>query len=112
MVGTELVMELGGASMPAGCNGGRGGGGPESDVGGYKIRQSNSDKVLKLVPTIYKLYFTELSLFILCRFLILLQYFLKLGSDWKISQYNLTVPPENQESSGLCPLLSLLMFST
>lgn len=28
MVGTELVMELGGASIPDGCNGGRGGGGP------------------------------------------------------------------------------------
>lgn len=28
MVGTELVMELGGVSMPDGCNGGRGGGGP------------------------------------------------------------------------------------
>lgn len=28
MVGTALVMELGGASMPAGCSGGRGGGGP------------------------------------------------------------------------------------
>lgn len=31
MVGTELVMELGGASMPDGCNGGSGGGGPASD---------------------------------------------------------------------------------
>lgn len=28
MVGTELVMELGGASMPEGCRGGSGGGGP------------------------------------------------------------------------------------
>lgn len=28
IVGTELVMELGGASMPDGCNGGSGGGGP------------------------------------------------------------------------------------
>lgn len=28
-VGTELVAEFGGASMPAGCRGGRGGGGPE-----------------------------------------------------------------------------------
>lgn len=28
IVGTELVMELGGASMPDGCSGGRGGGGP------------------------------------------------------------------------------------
>lgn len=28
MVGTELVMELGGASMPDGCSGGRGGRGP------------------------------------------------------------------------------------
>lgn len=28
MVGTVLVMELGGASIPDGCNGGRGGGGP------------------------------------------------------------------------------------
>lgn len=31
MVGTELVMELGGASMPDGCSGGRGGGGPGKD---------------------------------------------------------------------------------
>lgn len=31
MVGTELVMELGGPSMPAGCSGGRGGGGPVPD---------------------------------------------------------------------------------
>ena len=31
MVGTELVMELGGASIPDGCNGGSGGGGPVSD---------------------------------------------------------------------------------
>ena len=31
MVGTELVMELGGASMPDGCSGGSGGGGPVSD---------------------------------------------------------------------------------
>lgn len=31
MVGTELVMELGGASMPDGCNGGSGGGGPVLD---------------------------------------------------------------------------------
>lgn len=28
IVGTELVMEFGGASMPDGCNGGREGGGP------------------------------------------------------------------------------------
>lgn len=28
IVGTELVMELGGASIPAGCSGGSGGGGP------------------------------------------------------------------------------------
>lgn len=28
MVGTELVIEMGGASMPAGCSGGSGGGGP------------------------------------------------------------------------------------
>lgn len=27
-VGTELVAEIGGASIPAGCKGGRGGGGP------------------------------------------------------------------------------------
>lgn len=31
IVGTELVMELGGASMPDGCRGGSGGGGPVSD---------------------------------------------------------------------------------
>lgn len=31
MVGTVLVMELGGASIPDGCNGGRGGGGPVLD---------------------------------------------------------------------------------
>lgn len=31
MVGTELVMELGGASMPDGCSGGSGGGGPLSE---------------------------------------------------------------------------------
>lgn len=31
MVGTELVIELGGASMPDGCSGGSGGGGPVSD---------------------------------------------------------------------------------
>lgn len=31
MVGTELVIELGGASMPAGCSGGSGGGGPVKD---------------------------------------------------------------------------------
>lgn len=31
IVGTELVMELGGASMPDGCSGGRGGGGPSSE---------------------------------------------------------------------------------
>lgn len=31
MVGTELVMELGGASMPDGCSGGRGGRGPGKD---------------------------------------------------------------------------------
>lgn len=32
-VGTELVAEFGGASMPAGCNGGRGGGGPVKNKG-------------------------------------------------------------------------------
>lgn len=32
MVGTELVMELGGASMPDGCSGGSGGGGPVIDI--------------------------------------------------------------------------------
>lgn len=31
IVGTELVMELGGASMPDGCNGGSGGGGPAAN---------------------------------------------------------------------------------
>lgn len=38
IVGTELVMELGGASMPAGCSGGSGGGGPASG------RVKNTDK--------------------------------------------------------------------
>ena len=32
-VGTELVAEFGGASMPAGCNGGSGGGGPVKNKG-------------------------------------------------------------------------------
>lgn len=36
MVGTELVMELGGASMPAGCSGGSGGGGPVCGAGTAK----------------------------------------------------------------------------
>lgn len=31
IVGTELVMELGGASMPDGCSGGSGGGGPAAN---------------------------------------------------------------------------------
>lgn len=37
-VGTELVAEFGGASMPAGCNGGRGGGGPEKSKEKNKIK--------------------------------------------------------------------------
>lgn len=32
IVGTELVMEFGGASIPDGFRGGRGGGGPERDT--------------------------------------------------------------------------------
>lgn len=32
IVGTELVMEFGGASIPDGLRGGRGGGGPERDT--------------------------------------------------------------------------------
>lgn len=37
IVGTALVMEFGGASMPDGCNGGSGGGGPVSDSKRKKI---------------------------------------------------------------------------
>lgn len=38
MVGTVLVMELGGASIPDGCSGGRGGGGPVLED---KIKQAS-----------------------------------------------------------------------
>lgn len=41
MVGTELVIELGGASMPDGCSGGSGGGGPVFDRGKENAKSYN-----------------------------------------------------------------------
>lgn len=43
MVGTELVMEFGGASMPEGCSGGSGGGGPGPEAVKHKGRYALLD---------------------------------------------------------------------
>lgn len=49
MVGTELVTELGGPSMPEGCSAGRGGGGPGGDAHRAQINQSiNQDVKLSI----------------------------------------------------------------
>ncbi len=51
MVGTELVMELGGASMPDGCSGGSGGGGPVSHRGKEMAKSNDSIYLTILIQT-------------------------------------------------------------
>ena len=51
MVGTELVMELGGASMPDGCSRGSGGGGPVSDERKQNTKSYNASESVKKKKT-------------------------------------------------------------